>query len=259
MSRDFELLQRVEKERGLGFHSRDAVADPVRIPRQRTAPEIPEGKTATASHLASYLSPTVRNELSKLILGTFLSTPSVKVAMFTGVEAGDGAKWIAACTADVLSQSTRLRVCLLDADLGLPTLHRYFSVANETGLAAVLEGVCSINRATKRAGENLWLLPAGIKPPNWQLIAAMFQDSVVDLLGSFDYLVVSAPDCGRYADLAVVGAATEGAVLVLDAQLTRRVAAQQAKLALQGAKIRILGSVFNNQSFPVPDFLSSRL
>lgn len=260
MSREFELLQRIEKERDLGSYSRDSFGDPVRTPRQRTPPEIPDEKTATASLLASSLAPGVRSELSKLILATFLSTSSsIKTAMFTGVEAGDGAKWIAACTADVLSQSTCHRVCLLDADLSLPTLHRYFSVANETGLAAVLERVCSIPRATKCVGENLWLLPAGMKPLNWQRIAAMFQESIVELRGSFDYLVICGPDSGHHADLAVVGAATEGAVLVLDAQSTRRVAAQQAKLALQAAKIRILGSVFNNQNFPVPEFLSSRL
>jgi polysaccharide biosynthesis transport protein len=260
VSRDFELLQRKEKERGLlGSYSRDSFGDPVRMPRQRTPPEIPDEKTATASLLASSLAPGVRSELSKLILATYLSTSSVKTAMFTGVEAGNGAKWIAACTAEVLSQSTSGRVCLLDADLSLPTLHRYFSVANETGLAAVLERACSIPRATKCVGENLWLLPAGMKPLNWQRIAAMFQESIVELLGSFDYLVICGPDSSHQADLAVVGAATEGAVLVLDAQSTRRVAAQQAKLALQAAKIRILGSVFNNQNFPVPDFLSSRL
>jgi Mrp family chromosome partitioning ATPase len=259
VSRDFELLQRIEKERGLGSYSGDSFGDPVRMPRQRTPPEIPDEKTATASLLASSLAPGVRSELSKLILATFLSTSSVKTAMFTGVEAGDGAKWIAACTAEVLSQSTSHRVCLLDADLRLPTLHRYFSVANETGLAAVLERACSVPRATKCVGENLWLLPAGMKPLNWQRLAAMFQESIVELLGSFDYLVICGPDSSQQADLAVVGAATEGAVLVLDAQSTRRVAAQQAKLALQAAKIRILGSVFNNQNFPVPDFLSSRL
>jgi Mrp family chromosome partitioning ATPase len=259
VSRDFELLQRIEKELGLGPYARDSFGDPVRMPRQRTPPEIPEEKTATASLLASSLAPGVRSELSKLILATFLSTSSVKTAMFTGVEAGDGAKWIAACTAEVLSQSTCHRVCLLDADLSLPTLHRYFSVANETGLAAVLERGCSIPRATKCVGENLWLLPAGMKRLNWQRIAAMFQESIVELLGSFDYLVICGPDSGHLADLAVIGSATEGAILVLDAQSTRRVAAQQAKLGLQAAKIRILGSVFNNQNFPVPEFLSSRL
>ena len=259
VTRDFELLHRIEKERGLGSYAHGSVGYPVQMPRQRTAPEMPDENVATASLLASSLAPGVRNELSKLILATFLSTSSVKTVMFTGVQAGHGAKWIAACTAAILSQSTSRRICLLDADLSLPTLHRYFSVPNETGLAAVLERVCSIPRAMKRVGENLWLLPAGMKPLNWQLIAAMFQESIVELLGSFDYLLICGPDFDHYTDLAVVGAATEGTVLVLDAQLTRRVSAQQAKLALQAAKIRILGSVFNNQNFPVPEFLSSRL
>jgi Mrp family chromosome partitioning ATPase len=257
MSRDFELLQRVEQERSRSSHSTDPFREAFRA--VDVEPGIDQEQPETATQLSAHLASPVRNELTKLVLRTFLSTPALKVVMFTGVEAGEGAKWIAACTADVLANAIRGRVCLLDADLESPTLHRYFPIPNQSGLASALWGSCSIHHATNRVDENLWIVPAGTQQVESQMTSAMFQEAVGDLLDAFDYVVISAPDCERYAEVGVIGAATEGAVLVLDAMQTRRVAAQAAKLALEAAKIRILGSVLNNRSFPIPDFLYSRL
>jgi polysaccharide biosynthesis transport protein len=259
MSRDFELLQQVEKERSGRCRSSDTIGETIRVAGLKDVPGIAQEQAQSATHPGAYLAASVRNELIKLVLRTFLSTPEIKVVMFTGVEANEGAKWIAACTADVLSNAVPGKVCLLDADLACPTLHRYFSIPNQNGLAAALAGSCSIERATKRVGENLWIVPAGTPQGRSQMTATMFQATVVDLLCWFDYVIISAPDYDRYTEVSLIGAATEGAVLVIDAMLTRRGPAQNAKLALEAAKIRILGCVFNNRSFPVPEFLYSRL
>jgi polysaccharide biosynthesis transport protein len=259
MSRDFELLQLVEQERNRRSRSSAVISETIHAAGQEDASGIAQEQVESATQPAAYLAAAVRDELTKLILRTFLSTSEVKVVMFTGVEAQEGAKWIAACTADVLSRAIRGKVCLLDADLAYPTLHRYFSIPNQNGLAAILSGSRSVEGATIRVGENLWIVPAGTAQGPSQMTTTMFQATVVDLLYRFDYIVISAPDYERYTEVSVIGAATEGAVLVLDAMLTRRVPAQDAKLALEAAKIRILGCVFNNRSFPVPDFLYSRL
>jgi Mrp family chromosome partitioning ATPase len=259
MSRDFELLQRLEKERNRTSRFHDPVGRSVRVIKQNGTPEISTEHTFEVNQPGRYLEPSVRNEFTKLVLRTFLSTPVIRVAMFTGVEAKDGAKWVAACTADVLSDATRGRVCLLDADLASPTLHRVYSIPNHNGLAAVLDGSCPIGNATRRTGENLWVIPAGIHPANSQMVTAIFHEAIVDLLDHFEYLLISAPDYDQFAELGAIGAATEGAVLVLDAMTTRRVEAQRAKAALEMAKVPILGSVLNNRSVPVPDFLYSRM
>jgi Mrp family chromosome partitioning ATPase len=259
MSKDFELLQRLEQgwERSSTFH--DSMNSVVSIPTQTKAPEIAQMRAIAATPPSAHLAPAVRNELNKLVFRTFLSTPAVAVMMFTGVEAHEDAKWVAACTADVLANATRNRVCLLDADLAFPTVHRACSVSNEDGLAAVLRRSCSISDATIRVDENLWVVPAGTTPGDLQMTAAAFQEVVAGLLEHFEYLIISAPDSERYAELGAVGTATEGAVLVLDSNTTRRVSAKQAKASLEMANVRILGSVFNNRSFPVPDLFYAHM
>lgn len=259
MSRDFELLQRLEKEQSRKSHPRDTISDTVHVVKQNGSREIAEQQTPALNQPGRRLEPVARNEFTKLILRTFLSAPAVRAVMFTGVEAKEGAKWIAACTADVLANAAHGRVCLLDADLASPALHRIYSIPNQNGLATILEGSCSSDDAALHVVENLWVIPAGLKSTDMQFTAAMFHEVAVDLLDQFEYLLISAPDYDQHAELGIIGAATEGAVLVLDAMTSRRAEAQRAKAALEMAKIPILGSVLNNLSFPVPDFLYSRM
>ncbi|MGC2161200.1 MAG: hypothetical protein WA634_04765 [Silvibacterium sp.] len=259
MSKDFELLQRLEQGWSRSLNLGEPIDRIAPVAGRKGASEIAQVRAATATQPSADITSIVRNELNKLILRTFLSTPAVKVVMFTGVDAQEDAKWVTACTADMLASATHDRVCLLDADLISPTVHRSYSVSNQNGLAAMLQGSCSAAGATIRVAENLWIIPAGMALTDSQMTTVMFQEVIVDLLEHFEYLVISAPDCDRFAELGVIGAATEGAVLVLDAMTTRRKAAQDAKTALEIAKIRVLGSVIKNQTSAIPDFLRSRM
>ena len=42
-------------------------------------------------------------------------------------------------------------------------------------------------------------------------------------------------------------------MLVLEANTTRRITALKAKQALEGHKVRVLGTVLNNRTFPIPE------
>lgn len=256
MSRDFELLQRLEREWGHPLGPSDASDRTISSARQNGTLRIAQERAPAARHSSEQLTPLVRSELAKLVLHTYLSTPPVKAVMFTGVDTDEGAKWIAACTADTLAETARARVCLVDADLQCPTIHRIYSVSNNDGLAALMAGASSIRRATIRVSDNLWILPAGAELDRQPLTREWFQTITSNLLEECDYLVIAAPDYRHYADIGALGAASEGAVLVLDAGKTHRVMAQQAKASLEAAKIKVLGSVLNNQNEAIPELFS---
>lgn len=257
MSRDFELLQRLEREWGrplVGSEESPRIVHPIR----HDAPQTLAGERITSARLPSdQLTPFARGELSKLLIGTYFSSSPLKSVMFSGVEADDGAKWIAACTADILATSGTSRVCLIDADLQSPTIHKIYSIPNGIGLSDILKGEAPAGAAA-RVADNLWVIPAGVASGENSLSVDSFRQVASDLFESCDYLVISAPNYDQYVEIGAVGAATEGAVLVLDAEKTRRVTAQQAKTSLEAAKIRVLGSVLNNRSEPVPNLIFSR-
>lgn len=250
MSRDFELLQRLERELSSPEIKERNVTP---IPGKHRHLTVVQEPTATATLPSSNLAPVIRNEINKLVLRIFLSGAPVKVVMFAGVDPQADSPWISGCTADILAERKGGRVCLLDADMGSPSLHELYSVSNNGGLAAILADNCPIGGAALRVTENLWVIPAGTQSPNSQLTPMKLRQLMIDLLDEFDQVVISAPACNRHAELGIIGA--EGVVLVVDAATTRRSAAREAKNTLEAAQIRVLGSVFNNRRSSVPDLL----
>jgi protein-tyrosine kinase len=72
-------------------------------------------------------------------------------------------------------------------------------------------------------------------------------------------VLVDAPPLSRYADAVTLGQVTDGFVLVLEANATRREVAQMAADSLRAANIRILGAVLNKRTFPIPTSLYKKL
>lgn len=258
MSRDFDLLQRLEQEK---------CRPSIFVEGAGRAPSEKQGETFRVVPKEEYDSPRpstwlssgMRAELSKLVLRTFLATPAINSIMFTGVNAKQSAKWLAACTADVLASSSRARVCLLDADLDSPSMHAAYSVPNHSGLGEVLSGRCSIDRAAVAVAENLWLIPAGERGEIPTITVERIRQIFYDLQQDCEYLIVSGPEQGNYPEVAAVGAAAGAAILVLDATTTQRASALRAKAILEAAQVRIIGSVMTNQHDLIPDFLSSHI
>jgi protein-tyrosine kinase len=259
MSRDFELLQRIERSKLRPRATAEA-------PSKGLSPEIAEiaepptrTRPISARSLTDTLSPEIRNELVKAVQRVFLATMKAKAVMFTGMEAGHAAKWIAACSAEILADAQCGPVAIVDADLASPTLHELFGIPNKRGLTDALRKGAAAQEVAQRIGENLWVVTAGTAPSQEQITPSSFQNAVVELLDLCDFVLVAAPEPDQFAMLGAIGSAVQGAILVLDAERTRRVSAQRAKLAMQDANIQLLGSVLTNHHFRLPAFLEARL
>ena len=63
--------------------------------------------------------------------------------------------------------------------------------------------------------------------------------------------MIDSPAINLYIDAAVLGGIADGAILVIDAESTRREVALQAKEALTAAKLQLLGAALNKRSFPI--------
>src|SRR2546425_66377 len=68
-----------------------------------------------------------REETIKLIRRVFfLGATTPQVVVFSGIEHGSGCSWVCARTAQVLAAHVDGPVCLVEANLRNPSLHRYF-------------------------------------------------------------------------------------------------------------------------------------
>jgi hypothetical protein len=75
----------------------------------------------------------------------------------------------------------------------------------------------------------------------------------------FDYIVLHGPPAGLCSDAALLGYLSDGVILVLEANSTRRAAAQRAVQTMQATNVRLLGSVLNGRTFPIPEGIYRRL
>jgi len=82
---------------------------------------------------------------------------------------------------------------------------------------------------------------------------------LTELRRVFEYAVIQGPAAGVSSEAGLLGQLADGLILVLDAGSTRKATARKIKEALEGAQIRILGTVLSERTFPVPERIYRRL
>ena len=109
---------------------------------------------------------------------------------------------------------------------------------------------------------NLWLAELG--GPNAQMGAGLpstqqIKERFPALRPRFDFILIDVPGANVGGDASVLGQLADGAILVIEANSTRKAAAFKAKQSLEGTNVRILGSLLNNRTFPIPERLYRKL
>ena len=117
-----------------------------------------------------------REEEMKLVRRLFLSAgpDRPRLVMFSGVEKASGSSWVCTRAGLTLAQLLVGSVCVVDANLRIPSLHRYFGVENLGGMAeALLESGPIADYAQHLPAHDLWLVTAGFLPTNKDHLLAL--------------------------------------------------------------------------------------
>jgi Mrp family chromosome partitioning ATPase len=185
-----------------------------------------------------------------------------RVVVFAGVDHGNGCSGICASVAEILARNDRGRICLVEANFRSPGLPAIFGVPNHFGLTEALLRDGPIDSFTKPLRqENLWLLSSGtLAGDSPSLLASENLRARIDeLRGQFDCVIIDAPPLNRYGDGVVLGQLSNGIVLVIEANSTRREAASAVADNLRSANVPILAAVLNKRTFPIPEKIYSML
>lgn len=105
----------------------------------------------------------------------------------------------------------------------------------------------------------LWFVPrkAWLEDENGEVVSSSSLMRLRELTTQFDFSVWC---CGPMSWLAArIGQACDGLVLVLTANRTRRLVAEQMKAQLRVARVPLLGTVLAERRFPVPTALYRKL
>lgn len=173
-----------------------------------------------------------------------------KTVVFTSAAPGDGKSTSSSNLAITLAQQG-LRSIVIDADMRRGTMHEALETTARPGLSDYLLGGLSLEQVIRRidlAGAIFDFIPTGTLPPNpAELLASTRMQALLEHLeGEYDAVTFDAPPLNVVTDAAVLGAHTDGVVLVVRAGVTDRAAVRYALDQLNAVRARVLGSVLND-------------
>ncbi len=240
MSRNFELLEQIEKE----FVS--PAANNGRRPDRIPAGEFvaPERGAAVAS-----------DDLIQLVQSVFLPTTgkAYHQVVFCGIEKANSSSAVCAHAGQTLAANTAERVCLVDAARGSSGLSGLFGVPGHSDDGDGQEQSVQVAR-------NLWLVSSPAATSAGILRSATeLTKKLVQLRREFGFVLIDAQGCTVGPEATLLGKLSDAAILVIEADATRRAAAAKAKQDIEAAGIPLAGTVLHNRSFPIPKSLYERL
>jgi receptor protein-tyrosine kinase len=266
MSKHYELMQQIEKDRKLAAAAGPAVAEQNGNGVHAVVAEHNgNGSHAPALELSGNgASQWASEEALRLVQQVFLQQVAEppRVVVFAGVDHGNGCSHICAAVAETLATNEGGRVCLVEANFRSPALPAMFGVANHFGLTEALLRDAPIRSFAKPVyKDRLWLLSSGtltVDSPNL-LTSDNLRSRIAEMRKQFDCVIIDAPPLNPYSDAVALGQLSDGLVLVIEADSTRREAASAATETLRSAKVPILAAVLNKRTFPIPEKIYSLL
>jgi protein-tyrosine kinase len=194
-----------------------------------------------------------------------LAQTDMKVVLFVAPTSGTGASTAAANFAALLAEDAGTKVLFIDADLrsaGRPQ-------SSETNFPRKNAGVSLVQLlASNRSSvypvpgpSNLYVLPGGTP---CSLPLSLFQSEAFDRLlrtvrERFRYVVVDSPPLQGCPESLVLSRKTDGVVLVVESEKTRKRTALWAKQQIENAGGRLLGVVLNKRRSHIPGWLDKRI
>ncbi len=256
MSKNFELMLLAEQEA-----MKSGVATEIKPEHVRVAPSRVGDGHAVSMEMDHHS----REQVAKLVRQLFGLPGGPRVVALTAVEQGNGCTWMTAQCARTLAAQTSGKICIIDANLHHPALHKYFAIGNDRGLGDALSQteIKDIREYIHLVPSlpNLSIMTAGSTAGSRQgpLRAEAFAAVLSTLRSLFEFILIDTPAISLYSDALGVGQAADGLALVVAEQGTREKSARHALKELNKANVRVLGAVLNKRTFPIPQKIYDRL
>jgi len=173
--------------------------------------------------------------------------PDGKIIVFTSAVPGEGKTTVCLNTAITFAQ-TGAKVLLIDSDLRIPKLHKYFGIDGKSGFSDVLGGFANVQSViTPIKDYNLDCIPGGQIPPNpAELLGSKTTENLLDELKKiYDYIIIDTPPITLVADALSLSPLASGTVLIVREKYTPATAVREALQSLKFANAKILGIVNN--------------
>lgn len=151
------------------------------------------------------------------------------------------------------------KILLVDADLRRGQVSKYLGIKAEAGVSdLVTDGVVIDDTLLHLAGlDNLTILPAGKTPKNpAEILGSVKMNTLINRLRmKYDYIIFDTPPIIPVTDAGLVGAQTDGVVMVIQAERTQKGVIEHGESLLRQAQARMLGYILTNVKYHIPAYI----
>lgn len=173
----------------------------------------------------------------------------IKRILVTSAEPGEG-KSITSGNLALAFAHDEKKVILIDCDLRRPSLYKKFRISNNRGLSDVIIDRDKLNKCIQKRTEYLDILTAGKIPPNpSEMLGSKAMTGLLDELSNiYDVIILDSPPVLAVTDAQILSTKTDGTILVVRGEKTKKDTVLAAKGVLNKVNANILGTVLNGGS-----------
>ncbi|AJS60045.1 CpsD/CapB family tyrosine-protein kinase [Paenibacillus sp. IHBB 10380] len=172
----------------------------------------------------------------------------IRTIMVASAQAGEG-KTITVSNLAVAYAQEGKKVLLIDVDFRKPSLHKVFTVSNQTGLTSVLSNQCELQDVVRETFvEHLDVITSGPIPPNpSEMLSSRKMKTVLEETKDlYDVILFDTPPVLAVTDALIVSSFCDGVILVVNSSKVKKEVVKKAKANLEHVNARFLGVVLNN-------------
>jgi polysaccharide biosynthesis transport protein len=171
---------------------------------------------------------------------------SLRALAVSSSQAGEGKSTVAANLALAVAELGK-KVLLVDADMRKPSQHMIWRQGNQEGLSNVLTGQCSEQSAIVEVHPNVFLMTAGVIPPNPVILidSVQMSESIERWSNDYDLVIIDAPPLTVAADAAMLGSQVAGLLFVLRPNVADKESVEYASEIIAQSKLKVLGMALN--------------
>jgi len=181
-----------------------------------------------------------------------------KTILFMGLQGGEGVSTIVRNFARLATARLDKSVLIMDAAHHNPSQHLFFDIKSEDGWKDIMGKGESVDKACHQSGNTkLYLSP--ISPQN-ALAPHIYDHSsaagfLEGLKHKYDFILIDASPAITSPDSIAISRYTDGVVLVVEAERTRRQVVENVKNKIARNGGNIIGAVFNKRRYYIPEFV----
>jgi capsular exopolysaccharide synthesis family protein len=169
-----------------------------------------------------------------------------RTVVVTSSLSGEGKSVATVNLAIALAEMPGTRVLAVDANMNHPAVEAYFGLPERQGLSELLSGRLSLDHAVRATSiDGVSVMGAGAAPKNAsELLASERMRTLLHTLKRrFSYVLIDTPEATTTSDASLLGAITDGIILVVRLGSTPRQYVEQTCNALENLGGNVLGTL----------------